>query len=305
MDPLASVLSLVKPQSYMSSGFDFGGLWSLQFPAHDSIKCYALSSGECWLTTEDDGPVQMRAGDCFLLPLGRPYRLASDPALTPVDFKSVVTKIVNGGMITMNGGGGCSGLGSFFNLASGQAGALLSVLPATVIVREDAEKSDLRWLMGRVMREVNDPQPGGVLVVQHLAHVMLIQALRSHLARGQEGGVGWLCALSDRHIGLAMKAIHDDPAHPWTLPELAACVGLSRTNFAVRFKAKVGEAPIEYLTRWRMRLAADQLESTGRSISEVSLSLGYDSESAFCTAFKRVMGASPRKYSKNSAITVG
>jgi AraC-like DNA-binding protein len=92
--------------------------------------------------------------------------------------------------------------------------------------------------------------------------------------------------------------MHDDPAHPWTLQELAERVGMSRSSFAQKFKETVGESPIGYLTRWRMLLAGDRLANSNDPISVISLSLGYESESAFSTAFKRVMGRSPRQYSR-------
>ena len=96
----------------------------------------------------------------------------------------------------------------------------------------------------------------------------------------------------------AIDSMHDDPAHPWTLQELAERVGMSRSSFAQKFKETVGESPIGYLTRWRMLLAGDRLANSNDPISVISLSLGYESESAFSTAFKRVMGCSPRQYSR-------
>ena len=92
--------------------------------------------------------------------------------------------------------------------------------------------------------------------------------------------------------------MHDEPAHPWTLQELAERVGMSRSSFAAKFKETVGSTPIDYLIRWRMLLAGDRLKNSGDPISVISQSLGYESESAFSTAFKRVMGCSPRQYSR-------
>ena len=125
---------------------------------------------------------------------------------------------------------------------------------------------------------------------------MLVQALRAHLAEGLSGGVEWLFALADEQIGPAINAMHGEPAHSWTLQELAERVGMSRSGFAQKFKETVGATPIDYLTRWRMLLAGDRLAHSSDPISAISISLGYDSESAFSTAFKRVMGCSPRHY---------
>jgi AraC-like DNA-binding protein len=172
------------------------------------------------------------------------------------------------------------------------------VLPPIVHLRKESDKAALRWSLERMMQELREPQPGGFLVAQHLAYTILVQALRLHLAEGLKGGVGWLFALADKQMSAAINAMHDDPAHRWTLQELAERAAMSRSTFALKFKETVGESPMEYLTRWRMLLAADKLVSSSDPISVIALSLGYESESAFSTAFKRVMGCSPRQYSR-------
>ena len=172
------------------------------------------------------------------------------------------------------------------------------MLPPIVHIRKESDKAAMRWSLERMMQELREPQPGGFLVAQHLAHMMLVQALRLHLAEGSRGGVGWLFALADKQMGAAINAMHDDPAHRWTLQELAERAGMSRSTFALKFKETVGASPMEYLTRWRMLLAGDRLANSSDPISVIALSLGYESESAFSTAFKRVMGCSPRQYSR-------
>jgi AraC-like DNA-binding protein len=149
-----------------------------------------------------------------------------------------------------------------------------------------------------MMHELREGQPGGILVAQHLAHMMLVQALRLHLVEKSRGAVGWFFALADERLSAAMGAMHGDPAQRWTLQELAERAGMSRSSFAAKFKETVGATPMEYLTRWRMLLAADRLENSDDPISVIAFSLGYESESAFSTAFKRVMGCSPRQFSR-------
>jgi AraC-like DNA-binding protein len=299
MDPLSDVLSLLKLRNYMCGGFDVAGDWSIQFPQHEGIKCYAMVSGECWLSV--DGVVEaahLKAGDCFVLPGGRPFRLASDLSLTPIDVSAIFRTPQNGSIRSYNGGGGCFSVGGHFALAGKHAGILLKALPPIVHIREESDKAALRWSVERMMLELRNPQPGGFLVVQHLAHMILVQALRLHLADGVKGGAGWLFALADKQISAAINAMHDEPARGWTLQELAQHVGMSRSTFALKFKETVGEPPMEYLTRWRMLLAGDRLENSSDPVSVIALSLGYESESAFSTAFKRVMGCSPRQYAR-------
>jgi AraC-like DNA-binding protein len=128
--------------------------------------------------------------------------------------------------------------------------------------------------------------------------MMLVQALRLHLAEGLRGGVGWLFALADQQMSAAISSMHDDPGHGWTIQTLAERAGMSRSTFALKFKQTVGKSPMEYLTRWRMLLAGDRLTNSNDSISAIAQSLGYESESAFSTAFKRMMGCSPRQYGR-------
>ena len=311
MDPLSDVLSLLKPRSYMSGGFDAGGDWSIQFPRHDGIKCYAVVSGQAWLSVEGVAdPMRLTAGDCFLLPRGQPFRLASDLTLPPVDAMRHFAAARNGGsggnggnggIATFNGGGDFFLVGGHFLLAGNHAGILLGMLPPVAHIRKEADKAALRWSLDRMMQELREPQPGGFLVAQHLAYMMLVQALRLHLSEGPRGGVGWLFALADKQMGTAIGAMHDDPARRWTLQALAARAGMSRSVFAQKFKQTVGMSPMDYLTRWRMLVAGERLTGSGDSISVIARSLGYDFESAFSTAFKRVMGRSPRHYARGQA----
>ena len=300
MDPLSDVLSLLKPRSYVSGGFDVGGKLSVQFARHEGIKCYAVVSGEGWLSVEGvPDALRLTTGDCFLLPRGWPFRLATDLMAPPVDALTILaTARRNGGIVSVNGGGDCFVVGGHFVVSGNHAGILLGMLPPIVHLRKESDKAAMRWSLDRMRQELHERQPGGFLVAQHLAHMMLVQALRLHLAEGSSGGVGWLFALADKKMGAAITAIHDDPGYRWTLQALAERASMSRSTFAVKFKQTVGASPMEYLTRWRMLLAGDRLENSSEPISVIALSLGYESESAFSTAFKRVMGCSPRQYSR-------
>ena len=300
MDPLSDVLSLLKPRSYVSAGFDAGGEWSIQFrDQHEFIKCYAVVSGQCWLSVEGvPDVIRLKSGDCFVLPSGRPFRLASDLALTPADAEPIFSPARYGGVVSYNGGGDFFLVGRRFAVSGNHAGILLGMLPPVVHIWKELDQAALRWSVERMMQELRERQPGSFLVAQHLAHMMLVQALRLHCAQELTGTVGWLFALADKQLSSAINAMHEDPAHRWTLGELAERAAMSRSIFALKFKRKVGVSPMEYLMRWRMLLAGDKLTSSSEPISVIALSLSYESESAFSTAFKRVMGCSPRQYGR-------
>jgi len=299
MDPLSNVLALLRPRTYSSGGFDAGGEWSIRFPRYEGIKCYAMVSGQCWLLVDDiPDPVRLRKGDCFLLPTERSFCLATDLKLPSVDVKTILSLPLNGHIASYNGGGDCFIVGGHFTLARDHASILLDMLPAVVHLRTERDRAELRWSLERMSRELRAQRPGGLLVAQHLAHMVLVQAIRLHLEGSSQGGVGWLYALADKQLSGAMEAMHGDPARHWTLQVLAERAGMSRTIFASRFKETVGSTVMEYLSRWRMLLAGEKLINSHASISAIALGLGYESESAFSKAFKRVMGCSPRQYSR-------
>jgi len=303
MDPLSDMLPLMRVRSSMSGGFDAGGDWSLHFDQHEGIKFYAVVSGECWLSVDGvPDPVRVKSGDCFLLPKGRAFRMASDMSLTPLSAVIFLSTAQNGRINLYNGGGQFFSVCGHFALTGDHADILLGMLPPIVHIYKEADKAMLRWCVDQMMQELREARPGNSLVIEHLAHMMLVQALRLHMAEGPKGGAGWLFALADGQVSVAIKGMHDDPARRWTVQSLAESAAMSRTAFTLKFKRMVGTSPMEYLTYWRMLLAADKLSNSRDSISIISASLGYESESAFSTAFKRVMGHSPREYSRRQNL---
>ncbi|RWX79171.1 AraC family transcriptional regulator [Neorhizobium lilium] len=297
MDTLSAVLSRLKPQTYVAGGLDMGGEWSVQFNSHCGVKYFALVSGTASIAVEGEAdPICLKAGDCVLLPRGKRFVIAKDPAFKPLAFETVAGSEWIGGIARVNGGGDTMMLGGHFALSDAHSDMLLGTMPPVVRLRDESEKAGLHWALDRMRHELSSAQPGSSLVVQHLAHLMLVQALRLYLSLGAASGTGLLFASGDPRIGPAIDAIHRDPGRRWTLPVLAAIAGMSRSKFALRFKAVAGTSPIEYLTSWRMLLASDRLTSGKERISDIAVSLGYESEAAFSTAFKRVTGYSPRKY---------
>lgn len=297
MDPLSDVLSLLKLRSFKSGGLEAGGRWAISFPRHEGVKCYTAVSGECWLAVEGvPDAVRVRSGDCFLLPTGAPFTLANDLSLTPVDANTVFPVVQDGGVSSVNGGGDFFSVGGHFALSGDFANVLTSVLPPIVHIHQESDRAVLRWCVEGMREELRNPQPGGFLVAQQLATMMLVLALRLYMAGGPKEGMGWLFALADKKMAAAITAMHADPARRWTLEALAKQAGMSRTVFATKFKQVVGLSPLDYLTRWRMMLAAERLKYYDEPVASIAQSLGYESDSAFSTAFKRVMGCSPRSY---------
>ena len=293
-DPLSDVLSLLKPRGYMSGGVDAGGDWSIQFEKDGYFRCFALVSGHCWLLMDGvPNPVHLEAGDFVVLPHGGPFRLASDLSLTPVDIMTVIQAPLNGRIATWQGGGSCLALSALFTFAGDHARILLGVLPCALHIRNESDRAAMRWYLERMMTVISAPQPGGILLGEYLAQMMLIEVLRLYIPDKGTRGVGWLFALRDKQMNAAITAMHENPSRRWTLQELAERAGMSRSAFALRFKEKVGTSAMEYLTHWRMLRAVDRLANSSDSVSTIALSLGYESDSAFGFAFKRQMGCSP------------
>lgn len=300
IDPLSDVLSLLRPRSYISSGFDAGGDWAIQFgPQIGFIKCYSVTNGTCFLSVDDVAkPIHLVKGDSFVLPTGRPFRMGSDLDNLALDASDILPGVQQGGVINLNGGGGFSLVGARFSVSGSHVDRILQDLPPVVHISNLADQKALRWSVEFLMNELRGKQPGSYLVAQHLTHIMLVQALRHFLLESTDIGVGWFWALSDPQLGRAIGAIHTSPAKRWSLAELAREAGMSRSAFSSRFKERLDETPMEYLTRWRMTCASDRLRNSEDTISKIAISMGYESESSFSTAFKRITGSSPRHYTK-------
>ncbi len=146
-------------------------------------------------------------------------------------------------------------------------------------------------------------EPGSEWTVRRLADLLLIQALRSHIADAESEPAGWLHALADSHIGAALNSMHRRIEYPWTVASLASEAGMSRSAFAQRFKELMNESPLEYLTRWRMYRGSDLLRDSDRKLADVAQAVGYDSDGAFHKAFKRVLGIAPGEYRRSVGTT--
>ncbi len=295
-DPLSDVLALVRTSHYMSGALEAAGNWCVHFPPFKGVRFYAAVRGRCSLAIEGTRePVRVEEGNCLIFPSGHPFSIGSDLSLPPLNALDLFEATAAGQPMRVNEGGEFAGIAGLFTVNGEHAKSLWGLLPVVFNVQADSDRSVLRWALERLRDELQHPRPGSVLFAQQLATMVLIQALRLHIAAAAQYTVGWLYALTDVRLGKAIGCIHKEPSRKWSVLELARRAGMSRTAFAVRFKQAVGQSPIDYLTEWRMVLARERLTSGTESVAQIAVSLGYESESAFSTAFKRVMGVSPRQ----------
>ncbi|NMO53621.1 AraC family transcriptional regulator [Actinoplanes sp. TBRC 11911] len=293
MDPLEDVLALVGTTSHLSIGMRAGGDWALAFDAPPAVKFNAVRRGRCLIVVEDT-EWWLNEGDCFLLTRSLPFVAASGPGLAPVAAAPFFAE-ARDGVARVGTGDEFHMIGGRFGLGDRGRRLLLDGLPPVIHVPGDtAEAATLRWALAQIDAELRDRPPGSTLVAEHLALVMLIHVLRLHLARAG-AATGWLAGLADPMIATALRALHGRPDRPWTVADLAAEAAVSRSTLAARFKLVVGQAPLDYLTGWRIELAADRLRR-GDSVAAIARAVGYGSESALSTAFKRVTGSSPRAF---------
>jgi AraC-like DNA-binding protein len=296
VDPLDDVLSLVGTRSRLSVGLVAGGAWALDFDPPPYVKFNAIRRGSCLLTVEGEEPLPLAEGDCFLLTRPRRFVLASGPGVAPVPAGPVFAAAA-GGIARAGDGDDVFLLGGRFDFGDRARALLLDALPPVVHVPGGTPAAaTLRWALEQVDAELRDRPPAATLIAEHLALIMLIHILRVHLAGAPQAGPGWLGGLADPVVAPALRALHADPARPWTVAELARVASVSRSTLAARFKQAVGQGPLDYLTGWRIELAADRLRRGDGTLAAIAHAVGYGSESALSTAFKRVTGVSPREY---------
>ncbi|TWC59524.1 AraC family transcriptional regulator [Burkholderia sp. SJZ115] len=305
MDPLSDVLSLLETRSSYFTGLRAGGDWAVDIPPPDGIKFNAVVDGSCWLTVDGAGPpTRLEAGDCFLLAAPRRFVLASDLAVPPVAAIDVYHEMEDG-IARYGAPENCFLVGGRFTFKDNMQ-LLFGSLPPVVIVSGCSEPAAvLRWALQRLAQEIDATSLGASLMVRHLAHMMLVQMLRVHAETNTHGETGWLTALADSRIATGITAIHADPARRWTVEDLAARCHVSRSTFAARFRQRMGFGPLEYVQRWRMQLAMRALRKSDVTVSAVAQSLGYDSDSAFSHAFKRLVGYSPREFRASTKTSSG
>jgi AraC-like DNA-binding protein len=268
------------------------------------VELGVVARGECWITLQGHDPVLLREGDFYLLCNPPPYVLASALTEEPVDAHTLWGGPTRGAAYIGPADQEDTYLcGGYFSFDDANARLLLHLLPPLVYVRADDPRGQLlTHLSALLVAEVESTELGSALILDHLAQTLFIHMLRAH-ADHLHQPAGWMAALSSDGIGTALRALHADIAHRWTLHELAEVSHMSRSAFAATFKARVGSAPLEYLIQWRMSIARDALRRQSMTITELAAAIGYESESAFSTAFRRVVGISPAAFRKEQTTT--
>jgi AraC-like DNA-binding protein len=299
VDPLSDVLSLLSARSLLSASLRAKGGWSIRF-ASEGVKFNAVLEGGCYLVSNGAEPRWLEAGDCFLLVNCSTYVLCSDPVLTPVAPSEIFGPDHTASINADLPGESLFAVGGRVTFDDADAGLLLDALsPILFVSGKSREATAIRWLLSRLGEEWDEKRPGGSAAADHLAQLLFVELIRVWLHQADATTPGWLQALGDRRVGAAIRLLHGDPARNWRLQDLAEAAGMSRSNFALRFRKLAGMAPLDYLLRWRMRLGAKALRSGSQPISAISYSLGYQSESAFSNAFKRITGVAPQQYRRD------
>lgn len=325
MDALSEVLRVVQLNGAVYLSAEFTAPWCLisqvnsdicaaYLPRSDRIVSYHLvAEGTCWVRLADDphSAVRLEAGDVVVVPQGDAHVLGSAMDLEPVPAAPLLARHLETHpgevMRTLYGGGGESArlVCGFLSCDEVLGNPLLAALPRMfkVDVGSGMESAWLASALDFAAAEAAEPQAGSATVLAKLSELLFVQAVRRCIDSLPVNGTGWLAALRDRYVGRAMLYLHMHPAHPWTVDELAASVGLSRSALAQRFTDLLGQPPMQYLARWRLYCAARELRGGSKSLAEVAGAIGYDSEAAFSRAFKREFGLPPASWRTRQART--
>jgi AraC-like DNA-binding protein len=280
--------------------------WSLRIADEAPLCLVAVTRGEAWLLPEDSEPLRLLPGDVAVIRGPDPYTLADNPATAPQviilpgnqcvtpDGQEVPLMSWMGVRTWGNSPVGSTVmLNGTYELEGEVSRRLLGALPPLLVLPADAWQSPL---VGLLAEEIVKDDAGQEAVLDRLLDLLLIAVLRAWFARPDAKAPAWYRAYSDPVVGKALRLIHNEPAHPWTVAELAAEAGVSRAALARRFTEVVGEPPMTFLTDWRLSLASDLLLEPGATVGSVAYQVGYATPFALSNAFKRVRGISPQQH---------
>lgn len=319
-DVLSEVLSAVRLTGSVFFDVSAAAPWVAEAPpsaqiaeavrpgAQHAIEYHVVAHGECWIALVDGAPfesVYLKSGDIAIIPQGEPHALSSEPGLRAEPDLSLHRRPTNGATLPFELRTGPEGAADarlicgFFTCDVRPFNPLLDALPRFMRVGRSASPA-ANGLMDEFIRlacsEMGSGRAGAQSLLNKLSELMLVEAIRTYMDRLGPENKGWLSGLCDPLVGRAITHLHADPARPWTLEDLAAKCCASRSVLAGRFTQLLGYPPIQYLTRWRMQLAAKRLNETGVKIAAVAQEVGYESEAAFSRAFKKFSGRAPSEW---------
>jgi AraC-like DNA-binding protein len=310
MDALSDVLRVIRLTGGIFLHAEFTAPWCISTQLDRSVSSQLLNNSEqiilyhyvrdggLQVKLKGESPVHVPAGHAVLFPNNDVHILGSALELAPVAFSSLLVLGDKGGLGRLHHGGGgattrtiCGFLGCESQIANPLASALPKVL--TLNLREGAAAQWVRSTLEFAADHEVIAQPGADGVMAKVSEVLFLEAVRRYIETLPDEQTGWLAGLRDPIVGRALALLHGDVTRAWTVEELGREVGASRSTIAERFATLVGESPMQYLTGWRMRLAAQQLRTSGAPLSRIAEEVGYGSEAAFIRAFRRQFGVPP------------
>ncbi|QJR12385.1 IS5 family transposase IS4811 [Usitatibacter rugosus] len=320
MDALSDVLKSIHLEGAVYLNGDFTAPWCIRGECNvpsvrDRLRdaehvffFHLVTEGACRAKL-DDSPetVEAHAGDVILIPGSDRHLLGSDVRLTPIDSERLAAESAAGGdhtRIRYDGGGTATRfVCGYLACSRSVCRPLLEALPRLLCidVGDTPLSTMIRELLQAGVRESSLERAGAQSMLAKLSELMFVEAIRRYVEALPPGGKGWLSGLRDAQVGRALALLHHDPRRAWTVDDLAREVALSRSALAERFTAMVGEPPMQYLTRWRLALAAQALRSSRETIARVAEHSGYESEASFSRAFKREFGEPPATWRRARA----
>jgi AraC-like DNA-binding protein len=314
MDVLSDVIAIMRSGRPRSARVAWHAPWGQRFPSVPGSAAFqVILQGSCRLLPPSGDPVALGVGDVVFFPHGHGYGLSdgpssplAEPACDPLeDAELFVSDFVGrDGPVTVTLCGG-------YRLDPGRAHPLLRDLPEVIhLPARLGRHPELRAAVGLLGNEIDTPRLGADTIIVALLDMLLLYVLRAWFeeAPATAKATGWAAALADPAVSAALRAVHRDPAHPWTVQALASEASLSRAAFSRRFTTLVGRPPLTYLTWWRLTVAAGLLRESDAPLGEVARRVGYTSEFAFANAFKRLSGLAPGRYRRqggNPAVVPG
>jgi AraC-like DNA-binding protein len=281
--------------------------WSMRIQDRSPLALIAMTRGEAWVVPDRGERVRLRPGDVALVRGPDPYTVADDPATPPQvvihpgqrcttpDGEDLTREMEWLGVRTWGNSpaGSSVFLTGVYQMRGEISQRLLGALPGLLVLADGSWESPLLPLLGD---EIVKDEPGQEVVLDRLLDLLLIALVRAWFAGPEADAPAWYRADGDPVVGRALRMLHNNPAHPWTVATLAAETGVSRAALARRFTELVGEPPMAYLTGWRLALAADLLREPDATVGAVARQVGYGSPFALSAAFKRVRGVSPQEH---------